>query len=68
METVTMNGTGKSVNENGAHANGVSERNLKILIVGAGIGGLSAALGLRRAGHEVLVSIFILRLLNGHID
>ncbi|KAK3398122.1 hypothetical protein B0T20DRAFT_354115 [Sordaria brevicollis] len=30
-----------------------SPENLKIVIVGAGIGGLSAAIGLRRNGHEV---------------
>lgn len=29
---------------------------LKIIVVGAGIGGLSAALGLRRNGHQVDVS------------
>jgi monoamine oxidase len=32
------------------------ERPLKILIAGGGIGGLSAAIFLRRAGHEVHVS------------
>lgn len=34
---------------------------LKIVIVGAGIGGLSAALSLRRNGHEVEVSLYIFR-------
>lgn len=29
---------------------------LRILIIGAGIGGLSAALSLRRQGHQVLVT------------
>jgi len=29
---------------------------MKIVVVGAGIAGLSAAIGLRRAGHEVTVS------------
>ena len=30
-------------------------RPLKVLVIGAGIAGLSAAVGLRRAGHEVEV-------------
>lgn len=32
------------------------QQGLRILICGAGIGGLSAAIGLRQQGHEVLVS------------
>lgn len=28
---------------------------MRIIVVGAGIGGLSAAIGLRRAGHDVSV-------------
>ena len=31
-------------------------QSLKIIIIGAGIAGLSAAVGLRRAGHDVEVS------------
>lgn len=37
---------------NGSHA---PVKGLKILIVGAGIGGLTAAIALRQQGHEVLV-------------
>ena len=33
----------------------VSTQSLKIIIIGAGIAGLSAAVGLRRAGHDVEV-------------
>ena len=33
---------------------------LKILVIGAGIAGLSAAIGLRRAGHDVEVMPFLL--------
>lgn len=33
---------------------------LKIAIVGAGLGGLSAAIALRRQGHEVKVSLGLL--------
>ena len=32
-----------------------NDRKLKIIVVGAGIAGLSAAIGLRDAGHEVEV-------------
>lgn len=36
---------------------------LKIIIVGAGIGGLSAAVGLRRNGHQVEVIIPFYRII-----
>lgn len=32
-----------------------STQSLKVIIIGAGIAGLSAAIGLRRAGHDVEV-------------
>ena len=32
-----------------------SIQSLKVIIIGAGIAGLSAAVGLRRAGHDVQV-------------
>ena len=32
-----------------------SEKKLKAIIVGAGIGGLAAGVGLRKAGHDVIV-------------
>ena len=45
---------------NGTHHE--DSRPLKIIVVGAGIAGLSAAIGLRRAGHnvEVLLDSFSL--------
>ena len=42
------------------HTNGLPEdssNGLKIIIVGAGIGGLSAAISLRAQGHDVEVSL-----------
>lgn len=38
------------------HSNGSGPVPLNIAIVGAGIGGLAAAIGLRRNGHNVFVS------------
>lgn len=45
--------------QNGETVNGASgvvgEGSLKIIVVGAGIGGLTAAVALRQQGHEVIV-------------
>ncbi|KAJ9653757.1 hypothetical protein H2198_007104 [Neophaeococcomyces mojaviensis] len=40
---------------NGIHTNDEGQTGLKIIIVGAGIGGLSAAISLRKQGHDVVV-------------
>jgi len=48
-----INGT--SVALNGFTNNGAQKTGLRILIVGAGIGGLTAAIALRRQGHEILI-------------
>lgn len=46
---------GPVANGNGNHSNGIDQSPLNIAIVGAGIGGLTAAIGLRRNGHNVTV-------------
>lgn len=44
------------INGNSNAPNGHRAAGLKIIIVGAGIGGLSAAIALRKNGHHVEVS------------
>jgi NADPH-dependent 2,4-dienoyl-CoA reductase/sulfur reductase-like enzyme len=40
---------------NGSHIKQLPGEPLKVIVIGAGIGGLSAAAALRQAGHEVKV-------------
>jgi succinate dehydrogenase/fumarate reductase flavoprotein subunit len=50
----TLNGTnGMTGGHNGAPPNTA----LKVLVVGAGIGGLTAAIALRKEGHDVQVCL-----------
>ena len=47
---------GELSNHNSTETAEDTARPLKVIIIGAGIAGLTAAIGIRRAGHEVEVS------------
>ncbi len=55
MTSLPVNGV-NGVNGAGQHASG----GLQVLIVGAGIAGLSTAIGLRKQGHQVQVRTQVL--------
>ena len=54
-ETINREGHPDDTLDSADHKSTPSVASLKILIVGAGIAGLTAAIGLRKEGHEVHV-------------